>query len=247
MREVDEAVRQEELSGAAKRYGIPLAIVILLGLAGLGGYLWWEGEQHAKQEAAAVELTLAIDRLDAEQPDAALEKIAPLQESEFAGARVPAQLLEAGIAQQKGEKERAAELFGAVAADENAPQPMRDLATVRLVSLQYDEMKPADVVSRLKPLAVPGNAFFASAGEMVGMAYIEQGKNDLAGPLFAEISRDENAPDGLRARARQVAGLLGTDAIDDVDELMTEIQRNSAARQAALRQSEQQAAQQAGQ
>ncbi len=243
MREVDEAVRQDELTTAARRFGLPIGIAVVLGLAGLGGYLWWDAQNTAKAEEQAVALTLAVDRLEANQPDAAIDKVTPLQGSEIAGARVPAQLLEAGVAQQKGDAKRAAELYTAVSADGNAPAPMRDLATLRLVSLQYDEMKPADVVAKLKPLAVPGNPFFASAGELVGMAYIEQGKTDLAGPLFAEISRDEKAPEALRARARQVAGLLGTDAIDDVEAIVEQIQRNSAARQAAM----QQAAAQSGQ
>jgi len=236
MREVDDAVRQDQMATAAKRFGIPLAVAVVLGLAGLGGYLWWESQQHAKSEEAAVAMTLAIDRLEANQPDAAIEKIAALKDGDIAGYAVQAKLLEAGIAQQRGDKDKAAKLFGEVSADTEAPGPMRDLATLRLVSLQYDDMKPADVVAKLKPLAVPGEPFFPSAAEMVGMAYIEQGKPDLAGPLFAEISRDETAPQALRARARQIAGLVGTDAVDDVDEVMEQIERNSAARAAAQQQ-----------
>lgn len=236
LREVDEAVRQEQLATAARRYGVAAGAAIIVGLAALGGYLWWHSEQTAKAEEQAVALTLAIDRLEANQPDAAIEKVKPLQTSDIVGARVSAQLMEAGIAQQKGDSAQAAKLYTAVSADADAPQPMRDLATLRLVSLQFDEMKPADVVAKLKPMAAPGNPFFASAGEMVAMAYIEQGKPDLAGPLFAEIARDEKAPDGLRSRARQMAGLLGTDAIDDVDALMKQIQRNSTARQTAMQQ-----------
>jgi len=118
--------------------------------------------------------------------------------------------------------------------------------TSRITELNVTEgsrVKKDDVIARLEPMAVPGKPFFGSAGELVAMAYVEQGKENLAGPLFAEIARDKNAPDALRARARQIAGLMGTDAIDDVKEVVDQIERNSAARQAAL----QQAAQQAGQ
>ncbi len=243
LREVDEAVRKDDIAHAAKKWGKPLAAAVVLGLAGLGGYLFWESQQHAKAEAQAVELTLAMDRLEANQPDAALAKAKPLTTSEFAGIRVPAQMLEAGVAQGKGETDKAAKLYAAIAADEDNPQPMRDLATLRQVLIQYDTMKPADVVARLKPMAVPGHAFFPTAAELVAMAYVEQGQDKLAGPLFAEIARDKTAPDNLRARARQIAGLMGTDAIDDVKEVVEQIERNSAARQAA----QVQAAQQAGQ
>jgi hypothetical protein len=84
-------------------------------------------------------------------------------------------------------------------------------------------MKPDDVVKRLKPLAQPGKPFFGSAGELLGAAYLAQGRKDLAGPLFAAISKDKNAPASLRSRTRQLAGVLGVDAIDDVDKTLAEI------------------------
>jgi hypothetical protein len=45
---------------------------------------------------------------------------------------------------------------------------------------------------------------------------MKQNRNDLAGPLFAAISRDKALPESLRRRTQQLAGLLGVDAIDDV-------------------------------
>ncbi len=81
--------------------------------------------------------------------------------------------------------------------------------------MRFDAMKPEEVIARLKPLAMPGNAFFPSAGELVGLSYMKQGHNELAGPLFAAIAKEKDAPDSLRGRARQLAGLLGVDTVDD--------------------------------
>jgi hypothetical protein len=78
------------------------------------------------------------------------------------------------------------------------------------------------VIARLKPLAKPGNPWFGSAGELVAMAYLKEGKKDLAGPLFAAIAKDEDAPKSMRSRARQMAGVLGYDAVVDVDQLLAE-------------------------
>ena len=91
-----------------------------------------------------------------------------------------------------------------------------DLARVREVSVNFDTMKPADVIAQLKDLATPGNPFFGSAGELVAMAHLEAGNRAEAGKLFAAMSKDEALPETLRSRARQMAGLLGVDAIDDV-------------------------------
>ena len=72
----------------------------------------------------------------------------------------------------------------------------------------------ADIGATLKPLATPGNAVFASAGELVAHAYLDQGKRAEAGALFAQIAKDENSPESARSRARQMAGVLGVDAIE---------------------------------
>ena len=88
------------------------------------------------------------------------------------------------------------------------------------MTARYDKMKPADVVARLKPLAVPGNPWFGPAGEIVAMAYLDQGKSAEAGALFGAIAKDKDTPETLKSRSRQMAGLLGVDAIDDVDTVL---------------------------
>ena len=96
----------------------------------------------------------------------------------------------------------------------------RELGTQLLFSYK---LNPQTVVDRLKPLATPGNPWFGSAGELVAMAYMKQGKEELAGPLFAAIAKDDDVPQTLRSRARQLAGLLGYDAVEDVDRTLAEM------------------------
>lgn len=231
-REVDEAVRQDSLSVFFRRFGKPLLVLAVLAMAAFGGWAWWHHKTTTEAEAAAVELTLAIDDLQSGKVDEAAAKSGPLAADDKPGAiRVSAQFIAALAALQSGDEAAAAKLFDTVADNAENPAPLRDLARIRSVGLRYDTMKPQEVIDRLKPLAVPGEPFFASAGELVAMAYVEQGKPELGGPMFAEIARDENAPDTLRARARQIAGLLGTDAVDDAEKLVALIGRGGAAGQ----------------
>lgn len=220
VREVDDAVRQDQLSYAAKRFGIPLAIAVVVGLFGFGGWLIWKESRESAMEQHSEEIIRAIDRVGAGNLDTASKALDPVIKDGSGGAAASAQMLKAGIAVQQGRNAEAAKLFAAVAADSSAPQPFRDLAAIREVAVSFDTMKPDDVISRLKPLATPGNAWFGSAGELVGLAYLKQGKRDLAGPLFAAIAKDETLPETLRSRARQLAGLLGYDAITDVDKII---------------------------
>lgn len=220
LREVDEAVRQDQYAQAAQRYGKPALAAAALVLAAFGGYLWWGSRQDAAREKTSEQLVGALDRLERGDLPAADAALAPVIAEGDAGARAAARLLKAGIAMEQGKPAEAAALFDQVAADEDAPRALRDVAAIRAVAARYDTMKPADVIARLKPLAVPEGPFFGPAGELVAMAYLDQGNRAEAGALFAAISKDEETPDTLRSRSRQMAGLLGVDAIEDVDTVL---------------------------
>jgi len=226
MREVDEAVRQDEMTSLFKRYGVPVIAAVVLGLAGLGGYLWWETSQKAAVAQRGEDFTMALDKIEAGNLAAGDKALQPLADKGGSGSSAAARLLRGGIALEKGKRDEAVKLFGQVAADADAPQAFRDLATIRQVATGFDSMPVDQVVTKLKPLAVPGNPWFGSAGELLGIAYLKQGKPELAGPLFAAISRDKDAPETLRRRTRQLAGLLGVDAIDDPEKAVKELTEN---------------------
>ncbi len=216
MREVDEALRQDEMLGAVKRWGRPIGAAVAVALLGLAGYLWWE---HSTKQAAGErgeQMTIALDRVEQGRLDLADKQLEPLAKDSHGGTAAVAQIMRANIALQQNRKDEALRLYNAVAANADAPKPLRDLATIRGVAANFDAMAPQQVVDKLKPLAVPGNPWFGAAGELTGLAYLKMNRNDLAGPLFASVSRDKDTPETLRARTRQMAGLLGVDAIDDV-------------------------------
>ena len=225
LREVDDAVRQGDFESFMTRYGKPLLAVLVVFLAGLAFYLmYWQPTRNAEMEKGSEELVLALDRLEAGRIDDADDR---LESIEGGTPALSAKMLRAGIAAEKGDTAAAAALFGEVADDESAPDALRDLALIRRTALTFDSMKPEAVVATMKPLAVPGEPFFASAGELLAHAYIAQDKRSEAGALFAEIARDENTPDSARSRMLNMAGILGVDAVDDVREVLEAQARGS--------------------
>jgi hypothetical protein len=226
LREVDDAVRQDQYAQAAQRYGRPIAVLVVLALAAFGGYLFWNNRQDAAREKDSEALVSALDQVERGNLAAGDAALAPLIADGDSGAQAAARMMRAAIAMEQSKPDQAAKIYDNVAADGDAPQALRDLATIRGVTARYDRMAPADVIGKLKPLAVPGNAWFGPAGEMVAMAYLDQGNQAEAGALLGAIAKDKNTPQTLKSRARQMAGLLGVDAIDDVD---TVIERPDAA------------------
>jgi hypothetical protein len=229
LREVDEAVRQDRVGTVAKQYGWWIGGGIVAVLLLFGGYLIWQDQRESRLETDSETLVTTLDKLEAGQVEQANDALAALGESGNSGTALSAQLARAGVALQGNRRAEAVAIFDAIAANGDAPQPYRDLAAIRSVAAQFEQLDPQKVVDRLKPLAVPGNPWFGSAGELVGMAYLRQGKNDLAGPLFAAVAKDESVPASLRSRTRQLAGLLGYDAVVDVDAALAEMRNDEQA------------------
>ncbi len=229
LREVDEAVRQDQFANFGQRYGRPLLGAVVGGLLLFAGYLFWDSRQEAALEKDSEALVSAMDQIDAGNLKTGSDALGALANSDNDGARSAALVLQGGVLARQGNTAEAAETFQRVASDADAPQAYRDLALVREIALRYDTMKPGEVIARLGPLAKPGSAFFGSAGEMVAMAYLDQGKRKEAGALFAQIARDDDVPQSLRSRARQMAGVLGVDAIEDVDAVLKETNADTSA------------------
>jgi hypothetical protein len=212
LREVDDELRRDQLLTFWERYGRALIAAVVVGLALFAGFLYW---QHRKTVAAGVageQLQIAYDSLAAQQPAKAAPVLADLAKSNRPGYSALARFTEADILLQKNDLKGAAAKFAAIAADTRVAQPFRDLALVRQTSAEFDTLKPQVVIERLRPLAVAGNPWFGSAGEMVAMAYLSSGRRDLAASLFSQIGKEDTVPETLRQRAVQMASVLGSDA-----------------------------------
>ena len=57
--------------------------------------------------------------------------------------------------------------------------------------------------------ALKARPWFGSAGDMLGIAYLQQGKRDLAAAIFAAMAKDDTVPQSIRRRALQVARIRG--------------------------------------
>jgi hypothetical protein len=213
MREVDEAVRQDQLLTFWQRYGRLLLAAIVLGLAAFGGWLYWQHHVKTQSEATSEQVDAVLAAaIGGGTPDA--KTLDALTQADQPGYRAAALLTKAGVASRKGDTKGAVAIYAAMAADSSLDQPYRDLALIRQTALEFDSLKPRQVVDRLKPLAVEGAPWFGSAGELVALAYVKMGKSDLAGPLFAAMAKDPGVPESIRSRARQMAGVMGIDAVE---------------------------------
>lgn len=212
VREVDENLRRDQMADRAKRYGGLVIGAVVLFLIAVGGYLYWQHRQQLRAEAGTEQLATTLQDIGSNKVAAAPATLDSLRQSDIDGVRAMGGLTRAALALQQGDRKRASAVYAEVAADDGLAQPFRDLAIVRGTALDFDSLKPDEVIARLQPIATPGQPFFGSAGEMIGMALIAKGQKSAAAQLFAKIAADKGVPASIRGRAVQMAGSLGLDA-----------------------------------
>ena len=212
LREVDENLRRDQLADFGKKYGNWIIAGLIVFLAAAGGWIWWQHHQVDRSEKQVEELAQIYTDIGAGKVNSAPRRLDALAESGKKGVRASALFTRAALAIQQNDLKLALSTYKEIAGDGSLPQPYRDAALIRQTALEFDSVKPDEVIKRLEPLAKPGNPWFSSAGEMTAMALIKQGKKQEAGRLFAAIAKDKTVPDQSRARAVQSAGSLGVDA-----------------------------------
>jgi hypothetical protein len=211
VREVDENLRRDQLRDFFKAHGNWLIAGVILFLAGSGGLIWWHQHQVQKAEGQVEELSAVYTDIGTGKMAQSQQKLDQLSDSGSKGVRASARFARAALALQQGDTKTAIISYKAIAADGGLPAPYRDAALVRQTALEFDQLQAQEVISRLQPLAKPGEPWFGSAGEMTALALAKQGKRGEAGQLFAAIAKDTTVPGSIRSRATQLAASFGID------------------------------------
>ena len=217
IREVDDEVRRERLERTARRYGAALAGLVVLALVLLGGALWWRSHSAAVAGERGDRLIAAMASINANKEAEANKTLQALAGTGDKGYAPLARMLQADMLMKDGKAPDAAKAFLAIAADTSVPQQLRDVATLRATTIDFDTIAPQVAIDRLKPLAVPGNPWFGSAGEMSGVAYMKLGKPRQAGAMFVAVTKDTQVPSSLRSRVAQLAADLGFETVQPSD------------------------------
>lgn len=218
VQEVDDAVRADRLQEFGRRFGTPLIALLVIGLLTFAGWLYWNTHRDSSAGALGTTLNGAIDSLAQGRPKAATSAAEPLAKGDNATYRALALMVQGNAALSQGDMQGASAKFATVAADAAVDQSLRDAALLRQMLADYDRIQPATLIARLRHIvAQPDSPAFASAAELTALAELKRGNDAAAGALFKRIADSDNAPESLKSRAVQMAGMLGVDAVPDAD------------------------------
>ncbi|GAA4033485.1 tetratricopeptide repeat protein [Sphingomonas rosea] len=212
IREVDENLRRDQAEAVVKRYGkvfIGAAIVLLLAVA---GWLFWKDRQATQAAENSEAFAAILQDIGGPKSSGSAGRLDALAENTNGSMEGAVRLTRAALALQDSDRKTAIAQYKAVAEDKSVPQAYRDAATVRQTQLEYDSLKPDEVIARLQPLAVKDNAWFGSAGEMTALAMLKANRRPEAVALLNAIAAEQTVPPTLRARAEQLAAGLNIPA-----------------------------------
>lgn len=212
LKEVDENLRRDQFQSFFKRYAGWVAGAVILFLAAVGGWIYWEQHQKKQSAAESEELQAVFADIASQRMGTVPQRLDKLDDSSNDIVKGSAILAEAAVALDKNDRSTALSKYRAMSTDKGLPQAYRDLGTIRATALEFDAIAPEQVIARLEPMAKAGNPWFGSAGEMTALAYLKQGKKTEAGRMFAAVAADNQVPRTIRSRAVQIAGTLGVDA-----------------------------------
>jgi hypothetical protein len=200
--EVTEEVRRDKLFALFRRYGW-IGAVLVVGIVGGAAWTEWQKAQataRAENFGDAVTAALTLEAADA--------RIAALKAVPGTGDQ--AGLLQLMLASDPT-KDRTSALaaLDAVAADTTLDNAYRDLAVLRRTILIGAEAPIADRRKALEAITAAGRPYRTLALEQLAYLLVEDGKTPQAIDALRALTKDQDASQGLRARAEQVILALG--------------------------------------
>lgn len=208
-REVDEDVRKDQLTALWKKYGvlvIAAAVALVLGTAASVGWREYQASVRAKEATAYLDAVRALEEAESGPALGALGQLAADGDTGYA---VLARLQEAAALLRAGDRQAAVASYDALADDDGAEPIYRDLARLLAALVLLDDGAADAVSARVNALLAPDNPWRFNAREVDAVLDLREGRREAAIGKFKALADDNEAPGGVRSRARQMLAVLG--------------------------------------
>jgi hypothetical protein len=206
-REIDEELRRDNLLKLWQRYGRYLIGAVVLVLLIAGGVVAWRNHQMTLRQAQSVRFEAALSLLR-EGKEAEAAKIFATVGDEGGGYGQLAAFEAADLAAKSGDRKAAIADYDKLAASSAIDPELRDVATLLSVMNGFADSDPQAAIDRLKLLTDSGNPWRGTALELTAAARIKSGDKAGALEIYKKLADDLAAPEGVRARAAEMAAVL---------------------------------------
>ncbi len=208
VREVDEAVRHDEFKRLWDRFGlfaIAGAVLIVAGVAGYKGWVYWQAKQAADAGARFVgALTLNEDG----KTDDAAAAFKDLASGGPTGYQVLSRFQLAAADAGAGRTAAAVTGYDALAEDSAVGTLLKDFARIQAAALLVDQASLEDMKKRIDAVAEGTSPWRHSAREYLGLTAYRLNNNAEAERYFTKALVDPGIPPNLRQRAEMILALV---------------------------------------
>jgi hypothetical protein len=206
-REIEDELRRDNLLKLWQRYGKYVIAVAVLVLAIAGGIVAWRDYQASERRAQGARYSSAL-ALAREGKAADAAKLFGMLAREGGGYSLLARFAEAEMLAKSGDRKAAVTAYDQLAGGSGSDPEFRDLAVLLSVMHGLPDGDPKAAIERLQPLTASGNPWRASALDLTAAAKLKSGDRGGALEIYKELADDLSAPQGLRARAAEMAAAL---------------------------------------
>jgi len=208
-REVDEDIRQARYEKLWKRYRWWLLGLVLALIGAVAAYVIIDERNESLRREEGLRFAAALSELEAGRPREAAVQFKALADDTDSGYLALARLRAADAMAAAGDRNTAVALYDELSADSQANPRYRELSMLLAAEHLLDSAPPQDVMHRLAPLVSGDGPWRSLAVELTGLAQVKAGRTDAARQIFADLSQDQTAPSGVRARAQELLASLG--------------------------------------
>jgi len=202
-REVEEDVRRERLEKFWKRYGYYVIALVVLLLAGVAGWQFWE-RQKAQERLALSEAFVAAQRIS--DPTLAANAFSQIAKQATGGYDLLARMAQANALYATGQLKSALDMYRQIGTDDAGE--IGNAARLRAAWIIAATAPRKELESLLTPLNTETSAWQPMAREILAFSDYRASRIKASSDAFRALSEDARAPEGLRNRARAMALFL---------------------------------------
>jgi hypothetical protein len=208
LREVDEAVRQDQYKKLWDNYGVYALAGLLLIVAAVAAYKGWSYWQERQAQEAGAKFSEALTLEGGTDDAKAHDLLASLAAQGPEGYRVLARFQLAAAEAKAGDLDKAVADYDALASDAGADQILQGHAALQAAALRLDKADYAEMDRRLNGLIDSNGAWRFSARELLGLSAYRLNDMREAEKQFSALIGDEDTPPNLRERADMMLALI---------------------------------------
>ena len=207
LREIEDELRRDNLLKLWQRYRTYIIAGVLVIFAIAGGVVAWRDHLQSQREELSTQFFGGLQLIgQGKNADAAkvFDKIA----QSGGGYGLLARFERAELLAKTGNEAGAITLYDAIANSSDVDPELRDLAVLLSVMHGLPNGDPKVEIKRLEPLTQSGNPWRPSALYLTAAADLKAGNKNAALAIYKKLSDDLAAPEGMRARATELAAAL---------------------------------------